>query len=83
MQDRWDKNFVNEISIVVGDEWYAGNLSYHLYSRPKWFSSLDDIKNIEINGGVIYTGNPRVLKKLCPGLYGTIRPIGICMIGSK
>ena len=21
---------------VIGDEWYAGNLSYHLEERPKW-----------------------------------------------
>ena len=27
VQRRWDKNFTNNISIVVGDEWYAGNLS--------------------------------------------------------
>ena len=24
VQRRWDKNFANNISIVVGDEWYAG-----------------------------------------------------------
>ena len=22
--------------MVIGDEWKAGNLSYHLESRPKW-----------------------------------------------
>ena len=26
---------------VVGDEWHAGNLSYHLNDRPKWFLSID------------------------------------------
>ena len=36
VQSRWNKNFSNEISIVVGDEWYGGNLSYHLKSRPVW-----------------------------------------------
>ena len=30
VQNKWDKNFMNEIKIVIGDEWYAGNLSYHL-----------------------------------------------------
>jgi hypothetical protein len=25
-----------ESSLVSGDEWHAGNLSYHLSSRPKW-----------------------------------------------
>ncbi len=83
VQKKWDKNFSNEISIIVGDEWSGGNLSYHLRSRPKWFNKLKDTKNINIQGGVIYTGNPQVLKKICPGVYGTIRPIGICMIGTK
>ena len=30
VQNKWDENFVNEIKIVIGDEWSAGNLSYHL-----------------------------------------------------
>ena len=30
VQNKWDDNFSNEIKIVVGDEWSAGNLSYHL-----------------------------------------------------
>jgi len=83
IQARWDKNFSREISIIVGDEWYGGNLSYHLNSRPKWFNKLDNIKDMDIEGGVIYTGNPEVLKKICPGVYGTIKPIGICMIGRR
>ena len=83
VQQRWDKNFSNKISIVVGDEWFGGNLSYHLRSRPKWFSNLDNAKDIDLKGGVIYVGNPKVLKKLCPGIFGTINPTGICMIGSK
>ncbi len=83
VQVKWDKNFSNEISTIVGDEWFGGNLSYHLDSRPKWFNSLDNLKNIDIEGGVIYTGNPEILKKVCPGVYGTIRPIGICMIGKR
>ena len=32
----WDKDFDKEIQFVTGDEWKAGNLSYHLKSRPKW-----------------------------------------------
>ena len=32
----WSKDFENEIEFVTGDEWKAGNLSYHLESRPKW-----------------------------------------------
>ena len=83
VQNRWDENFTNKISIVIGDEWFGGNLSYHLESRPKWLNNLKDINNIDIEGGVIYTGNPKILKSVCPGVYGTIKPIGICMIGSK
>ena len=33
--------------------------------------------------GVIYTGNPKILKKICPGVYGTIKPVGYCMIGKR
>ena len=36
VQILWDKDFDNEIEFVTGDEWKAGNLSYHLESRPKW-----------------------------------------------
>ena len=84
VQNKWDDNFVNEIKIVIGDEWYAGNLSYHLYSRPIWTNNLKDkTSKITENQGVIYTGNPKVLKKICPGVFGTIKPVGYCMIGKK
>jgi 4-amino-4-deoxy-L-arabinose transferase-like glycosyltransferase len=32
----WDKDFDKEIEFVTGNEWKAGNLSYHLKSRPVW-----------------------------------------------
>ncbi len=32
----WDQDFNKEIEFVTGDEWKAGNLSYHLESRPRW-----------------------------------------------
>jgi len=32
----WDQDFNKPIDFVVGDEWKAGNLSYHLKSRPVW-----------------------------------------------
>ena len=84
VQNKWDKNFVNEIKIVVGDEWFAGNLSYHLISRPKWTLILDEkASQIDNNYGVIYTGNPKILKSVCPGVFGTIKPVGYCMIGMK
>ncbi len=84
VQNKWDDNFTNEIKIVVGDEWYAGNLSYHLKSRPKWINEFKDTSiEVNIDQGVIYSGNPKILKKICPGVYGTIKPVGYCMIGRK
>ena len=84
VQNKWNDNFTNEIRIVIGDEWFAGNLSYHLSSRPIWMNELK-IKSIKIdnNQGVIYTGNPKILKKICPGAFGTIKPVGYCMIGKR
>tara|TARA_A100001011_G_scaffold396452_1_gene494359 strand:+ start:458 stop:1831 length:1374 start_codon:yes stop_codon:yes gene_type:complete len=84
VQSKWDKNFSNDIGTVIGDEWFAGNLSYHLKSRPKWFKTINKkIDKIDSSRGVVYAGNPKILKKICPGVFGTIKPIGICMIGAK
>ena len=38
----WDQDFKSEIEFVTGDEWKAGNLSYHLKSRPTWEGSVND-----------------------------------------
>ena len=35
-QYAWDQQFSSRINVVYGDEWNAGNLSYHLKSRPVW-----------------------------------------------
>tara|TARA_Y100001970_G_scaffold195851_1_gene238081 strand:- start:530 stop:1780 length:1251 start_codon:yes stop_codon:yes gene_type:complete len=35
-QYAWDQQFNSTINVVFGDEWNAGNLSYHLKSRPVW-----------------------------------------------
>ena len=84
VQNKWDDNFVNDIKIVVGDEWSAGNLSYHLSSRPAWFNDIKGIAdNISEDQGVIYVGNPEILKKICPGVFGEIKPTGYCMIGMR
>tara|TARA_B100001248_G_scaffold228256_1_gene187082 strand:- start:4394 stop:5776 length:1383 start_codon:yes stop_codon:yes gene_type:complete len=84
VQNKWNDNFNNEIKIIVGDEWSAGNLSYHLHSRPKWINDFkNDVSNVKDNQGVIYTGNPKILKKICPGVFGTIKPYGYCMIGKR
>ena len=84
VQNKWDENFVNEIKIVIGDEWSAGNLSYHLVSRPMWINELKNkASKIKDDQGVIYAGNPKILKKICPGVFGKISPIGYCMIGKR
>ncbi len=86
VERRWNRNFTNEIQNVIGDEWFAGNLSYHLNSRPRWFN--DWPKKLKKNlTGVIVTGNSKVLKEVCPvergAIFGTIRKHGICMMGIK
>jgi hypothetical protein len=81
---RWAENFSNEIIYIVGDEWHAGNLSYHLSDRPKWFLSIDGkVDKLDPSGGLIYVGNPEILKNLCPGEFGKIAKQGICMIGLR
>ena len=35
-QYAWDQQFNSKINVVLGNEWNAGNLSYHLTSRPVW-----------------------------------------------
>ena len=47
IQSAWNKKYNSEIEFVVGDEWYGGNLSYHLESRPKWIS-INDKKAYEL-----------------------------------
>ena len=68
VQNKWDENFKNDIKYVIGDEWSAGNLSYHLYSRPVWMYDLkEQASKIQGSEGVIYTGNPKILKKYVQG----------------
>jgi len=45
VQKSWDNKFNSNIRYVSGDEWTAGNLSYHLKSRPKWIGINDDVKS--------------------------------------
>ena len=40
----WDQQFKNPINVVLGNEWKAGNLSYHLKSRPTWIGLIDQSK---------------------------------------
>ena len=46
----WDQQFNSTINVVYGNEWNAGNLSYHLKSRPIWKGfverkKLDELKD--------------------------------------
>jgi len=45
----WDQQSKNPINVVLGNEWNAGNLSYHLKSRPSWIGFIDQnkIKNLK------------------------------------
>ena len=47
VQNIWDQDFDEEIEFVIGNEWEAGNLSYHLKSRPRWegFTNNETLKN--------------------------------------
>jgi hypothetical protein len=40
----WGQQFNSEINVVYGNEWNAGNLSYHLKSRPSWIGFVDQNK---------------------------------------
>ena len=40
-QYAWDQQFESKINVVLGNEWNAGNLSYHLKSRPVWQGFID------------------------------------------
>ena len=84
VQNKWNDNFVNDIKIVIGDEWFAGNLSYHLNSRPVWYNDLKNkVSKVQDDQGVIYVGNSKILKEICPGVFGKIAPAGYCMIGKR
>ena len=42
VQIAWQQDFDEEIEFVIGNEWSAGNLSYHLKSRPTWEGFIND-----------------------------------------
>ena len=44
VQYAWDQQFENPINVVLGNEWNAGNLSYHLKSRPLWIGLINQNK---------------------------------------
>ena len=63
VQFEWDKNFDEQIDFVIGNEWNAGNLSYHLKSRPKWEGFIKD--NSILNEAKEYI----CIDDICVGTY--------------
>ena len=86
VQEKWESNFTNKIGLVAGDEWYGGNLFYHLKSRPKWDNILEAKKTIslkDIEGGFIIIGDADTLLEICTGIFFKLEKQGVCMIGMK
>jgi len=86
VQEKWNNNFTNSIKSVIGDEWHAGNLSYHLKPNPKWYSYSaafvdisfkDFIETIGKDGFIIVNG------ECTHGTLFVIKNIDICMNGMK
>ncbi len=48
IQKEWDKKYNSKIIYVIGDEWWGGNLSYHLNSRPKWVPLSNREKAVQL-----------------------------------
>ena len=49
VQLEWNNNFEEPINVVLGNEWDAGNLSYHLNSRPVWEGFIENNKLDKLN----------------------------------
>ena len=49
VQSKWNNNFEDPINVVFGNEWNAGNLSYHLNSRPVWEGFIENNKLDKLN----------------------------------
>ena len=98
IQTKWDNTFSNEIEIVFGNIWDAGNLSYHLKSKPEWTGGLwHGIKEIPDNkeGGIIIIGDYDeniYVNKICASSNISFRVVllqlesfkhNVCMIGER
>ena len=86
VQEKWENNFSNKIGVVGGNEWHAGNLSYHLKSRPKWDNIFEtgEVTSPKNNqDGFVLIGEEDILSKICNGVFFKIEDQGICMIGKK
>ena len=52
----WDQQFNSTINVVYGNEWNAGNLSYHLKSRPIWKGFVERKKLDELKDYMCFDG---------------------------
>ena len=52
----WDQQFNSTINVVYGNEWNAGNLSYHLKSRPIWEGFVERKKLDELKDYMCFDG---------------------------
>ena len=59
------------------------DLSYHLASRPKWVNDLRAKPLLLKVKMALFIQEIKSFEKICPGIYGTIQPVGYCMIGKK
>ena len=68
----------------MGQAWWAGNLSYHLKTRPKYIRGYLNFvdENFSVKDGIVYIEhkNSKDTKK-CPGYSFTIYSRYICMVG--
>jgi hypothetical protein len=63
----------------INGRWYAGNLSYHLESRPRWKTKLENKSNI---GTILIQGFNEINN--CAGVLYQIEPFNdICMFGKR
>ena len=98
IQTKWDNTFSNKIEIVFGNIWVAGNLSYHLKSKPEWTGGMwYGIKEIpeNTNGGIIVIGDYNTdisAHKFCTSSNTSSHIVtlklksfnhSVCMIGKK
>ncbi|MDC0215624.1 glycosyltransferase family 39 protein [Candidatus Pelagibacter sp.] len=65
-------NNISKIIFITGDEWTAGNLSYHLKSRPRWVTKINDLFELVGSGSSIdiLSGSN---KSACNGPYIEIK----------
>jgi len=86
VEEKWKKNFKNNINYVVGQAWWAGNLSYHLKTRPKYirgYLNFTKQKLVSDDGVVYIESESSKLTKKCPGVYFVLYSRYICMDGNK